>query len=150
MSSKSMRRVLLMSAATSFGADALETLKEEVPKMIEAINLSRPPVSVLGEILLKKYGAEIRQTTARQFIGLGVGAILQELGYEISARGVRISGDPVFRSGALYRLRVEGGNAEADDALDRMMKSLSPDQAKRAYRALVRHFPELKSEANQE
>jgi hypothetical protein len=133
------------STGLAIGAAVLETLKREEPNLIAAAEQKRPPVAAVSGILLKRFGEEVKRTSVRQFIGLATRAILEEAGYEVAYRGVRIRGDPVFRTGAVYRPRVDGGKApEADDALDRMMASLTSDQAKRAFRALLNHFPNLR------
>ena len=138
-----------MATALPSGAALLECLKGELPRLIAAANQSQPPVSAVSSILVKRYGAEMQRTVVRQFIGLGIRALLEQAGYEVSYRGVRTNHDPIFRSGAIYRLRADSGNAAvADDSLDRMMKALRPDQASRAYRALLFHFPHLQDEAD--
>jgi hypothetical protein len=135
------------STALAIGAAVLETLKREKPGLIAAAEQKRPPVAAVSGILLKRFGEEVKRTSVRQFIGLATRAILEDAGYEVAYRGVRIRDDPIFRSGAVYRPRVDGGNAPAaDDALDRMMASLTSDQAKRAFRALLHHFPNLRDE----
>jgi hypothetical protein len=146
MPSKSMRRAERASTALPFGAAVLETLKGEEPRLIAAAEQKRPPVAAVSGILLEMIGEEAKRPPVRKFVGLVTRAVLEKAGYEVAYRGVRITGDPVFRSGAVYQRRVDGGNAPApDDALDRMMKSLTPDQAERAFRALLCHFPHLRS-----
>ncbi len=147
MPSRSMTRAMRGSAGLAIGGAILETLKREKPNLIAAAEQKRPPVAAVSRILLKKFGEEVKRTSVRQFIGLATRAILEEAGYEVESRGVRIRGDPVFRTGAVYRPRMHGGKApEADDALDRMMASLTLDQAKRAFRALLHQFPNLRDE----
>ena len=140
-----MTRAVRGATGLAIGGAVLETLKREKPNLIAAAEQKRPPVAAVSRILLKKFGEEVKRTSVRQYIGLASRAILEEAGYEVESRGVRIRGDPVFRTGAVYRPRMDGGKApEADDALDRMMASLTLDQAKRALRALLNHFPNLR------
>ena len=147
MITKPMRRAERAATALANGESILETLKSARNALIGAAKQSRPPVSAVSEILLEKYGAEIKKTPVRQFVGLAVRAILEEAGFEVAYGGVRINGDPVFRTGSVYRPRSDHYDApEADDPLDRMLKALSPDQAKKAFRALLRHFPDLRDE----
>jgi hypothetical protein len=142
-----MTRAVRGAMGLAIGGAILETLKKEKPNLIAAAEQKRPPVAAVSRILLKRFGEEVKRTSVRQFIGLATRAILEEAGYEIEYRGVRIRGDPVFRTGAVYRPRVDGGKApEADDALDRMMASLTSDQAKRAFRALLHQFPNLRDD----
>jgi hypothetical protein len=145
-----MRRAERAAAALVHGDEILETLKAARPKLIAAAKQSRPPVAAVSALLLESHGAEVKQTPVRQFIGLVVRAILEEAGFEVAYTGVRIKDDPVFRTGSAYRPRSDDNDtSEVDDTLDRMMKALTADQARRAFRALLRHFPDLRDEGNE-
>jgi hypothetical protein len=151
MRTKSMRRAERAATALVDGEAILGTLNAARARLVAAAKQSRPPVAAVSEILLEKHGEEIKKTPVRQFVGLAVRAILEEAGFEVAYTGVRINGDPVFRTGSVYRLRTDEDDApEVDDALDRMMKSLTPDQAQRAFRALLRYFPDLCDEDTSE
>ena len=148
MQTKSMRRAERAATALVNGEAILETLKTARTRLIAAAKQSRPPVAAVSTTLLEKHGNEIKQTPVRQFIGLAVRAILEEAGFEVAYTGVRINGDPVFRTGSVYRLRTGDNEApEATDVFDRMMKSLTPDEAQRAFRSLLLYFPDLRDEA---
>ncbi|MGO9238569.1 MAG: hypothetical protein ACLP4V_32405 [Methylocella sp.] len=148
MRTKSMQRAERAATALVNGEAILGTLKAQRPRLIAAAKQSRPPVAAVSEALLEEHGEEIKKTPVRQFVGLAVRAILEEAGYEVAYTGVRINGDPVFRTGSVYRLRTNEDEApEVDDALDRMMKSLTTDQAQRAFRALLLYFPDLRDQA---
>ena len=145
-----MTRAVRGATGLAIGGAILETLKREKPNLIAAAEQKRPPVAAVSRILLKRFGEEVKRTSTRQFIGLVTRAILEEAGYEVAYTGVRINGDPVFRTGSVYRLRTDDNDAaKVDDALDRMMKSLTPDQAQHAFRALRRHYPDLGNEDNE-
>jgi len=151
MQTKSMRRAERAATALVNGEAILQTLKAARARLIAAAKQSRPPVAAVSTTLLEKHGNEIKQTPVRQFIGLAVRAILEDAGFEVAYTGVRINGDPVFRTGSVYRSRTNDDDApEADDALERMMKSLTPDQAQRAFRALLLYFPDLRDEDTSE
>lgn len=140
----SMQRAERAATALVNGEAILRTLNAARGRLVAAAKRSRPPVAAVSEILLEKHGAEIKRTPVRQFVGIAVRAILEEAGYEVAYTGVRINGDPVFRTGSVYKLREDNPAAlEVDDALDRMMKYLTPNQARRAFRALRRYFPNL-------
>jgi hypothetical protein len=148
---KSMRRAERASTALVNGEAILATLKAEQPRLVAAAKQSRPPVAAVSETLLNRHGDAITELPVRQFVGLAVRAILEDAGFEVAYTGVRIKDDPVFRTGSVYRPRSKDHDAaKADDALDRMMKSLSSDQAQRAFRALLRHFPDLRDEENRQ
>jgi hypothetical protein len=139
-----MLRAERAATALPTGSKILETLNKERPKLIAAAKLSRPPVASVSKILLEKHGAEIMETPVRQFIGLSIRAILEEEGFEIAHTGVRINGDPVFRTGAVYRQKDSAGLDNAtDEIFNRLIKVLTLEEAKSAFRALVREFPQL-------
>lgn len=100
---------------------------------------------------MERFGEEVKRTLVRQFVGLCVRAILYEAGYRVAYTGVRIKGDRVFRTGAVYQLRMDDADTrEAQDLLERLMKSLSPDEARRAFRTLLCRFPDLLDEADRD
>ena len=149
--SSTMQRAERTAMALQIGPAILEMLKAERPALIAAAEQQRPPVSAVSAPLLKKFGAmEMRQALARQIVGLGVRAVLDEAGFEVSHAGVRLKDDALFSTGAVYRRRSD--NADVPDALDmfdRLAKALTPDEARRALRALLLHFPELQAEPAQ-
>src|SRR5271157_2289865 len=119
MRTKSMQRAERAATALVNGEAILGTLKAQRPRLIAAAKQSRPPVAAVSEALLEEHGEEIKKTPVRQFVGLAVRAILEEAGYEVAYTGVRINGDPVFRTGSVYRLRTDEDEApEVDNALD--------------------------------
>ncbi len=150
MSAKSMRRAERAATSLVAGEAILATLKNEQTRLVAAAKQSRPPVAAVSGILLKKHGDTVMELPVRQFVGLAVRAILEEAGFEVAYTGVRINGDPVFRTGSVYRPHTDDNDApEMDDVLERMMKALTADQARRAFRALLRHFPDLRDEGNE-
>lgn len=151
MSSKSMRRAERAATSLVKGEAILATLKKEQPRLVAAAKQSRPPVAAVSGVLLKKHGDAVTELPVRQFVGLAVRAILEEAGYEVAYTGVRINGDPVFRTGSVYRPRTDDHEApQKDDVLERMLRALTSDQAARAFSTLLRHFPHLRDEGNEE
>ena len=149
MSSKHMQRALRSSTAVPRGPLILQTLEANRGALIAAAKASRPPIAAVSAILAEKFGTDVKERRVRQFIGLGVGAVLYDAGFEVSHTGVRVKGDPIFTTGSVYRLRVNDVDANAPeegDVLERMMKLLTRDEAKRALRALKRYFPDLEEE----
>jgi len=64
----------------------------------------------------------------KQFTGLCVRAVLEEEGFELAETGVRLSNDPVFRTGSVYR---RNSASDSKDLLARFVESLSDDEARR-------------------
>jgi hypothetical protein len=151
MSAKSMRRAERAATSLVAGEAILATLKNEQTRLVAAAKQSRPPVAAVSGILMKKHGDTVMELPVRQFVGLAVRAILEEAGFEVAYTGVRINGDPVFRTGSVYRPRTDDHEApQQDDALERMLRALTPGQAARALRVLVRQFPNLLDESDDE
>jgi hypothetical protein len=148
MASKAMRRAERAAATLVRGPEILEKLKTCRRDLITSVKKQRPPVSAVSQLLLDEFGQEIKRLPVKQFVGLAVRAILEEAGYEIAYSGVRIGDDPVFASGSIYRIRSDASDdaPQIDDALERMLKGLTPDQASRASRFLRRHFPHVREE----
>jgi hypothetical protein len=151
MPSTPMQRATRMATAVPNGPAILETLKAERQTLIAAAEQSRPPVAAVSEILVNTHGEVVRKKLVRQFIGLSAGAILNEAGYRVAYTGVRIKGDSIFLTGSVYQRRVDDVDApKAQDVLERLMKALTPDEATRAFRALLCRFPELLDEVDRD
>jgi hypothetical protein len=148
MTSKSMRRAERAAATLLKGRDILETLKMHRRELVASAKQQRPPVSAVSQKLLDEFGQDIKRLPVKQFVGLAVRAILEEAGFDIAYSGVRISDDPVFTSGSVYKVRADESldAPQSDDALERMLKGLTPEQATRATRFLRRHFPHVREE----
>ena len=77
----------------------------------------------------------------RQFVGLVIRAILEEEGFRVAESGVRISRDPIFRTGAVYEAIADekkAGSLESlvaflteklsDSEIGRLRQLLSPSR----------------------
>lgn len=150
MPSTPMQRATRMATAVPNGLAIFETLKAAQQTLIAAAEQSRPPVAAVSEILVNTHGEVVRQKLVRQFIGLCAGAILNEAGYRVAYTGVRVK-DSIFLTGSVYQRRVDNVDApKAQDVLERLMKALTPDEATRAFRALLCRFPELLDEVDRD
>ncbi|TAY16708.1 hypothetical protein ELH91_07935 [Rhizobium leguminosarum] len=96
------------------------TSQPYINEMKKGVEENVPPVSKISHLLQEHFVSvpDITALAVRQFVGMAVRAILAEEGYEVEERGVRISGDPVFRSGSTYRL-VKTDEEEEEDLLVR-------------------------------
>jgi hypothetical protein len=77
--------------------------REVRASLVAAAKAGVPPVASISEELKAKIGEEVTSLPVRSFVGICVRAILEEEGFEVAEKGVRISGDPVFRTGSVYR-----------------------------------------------
>lgn len=145
MTSKAMRRATRSAPALIDGQELLEfvTARGTRKKLIAAVESGVPPVSAIsGELRQRFETMKTKSPVGKQFVGLCVRAVLEEEGYEACRTGVRLHRDPVFTTGSVYRRMGEQSAAEpADDALERMMGSLTEADALRAARALEKAFP---------
>ncbi|NTG45807.1 hypothetical protein G6M04_00365 [Agrobacterium rhizogenes] len=132
--SKSLIRKANRAAQSIVGGDRLLARLTSAPYLRElkkGVAESVPPVSKISRMLQEDFPSEPEMTLpVRQFIGMTVRAILAAEGYEVEERGVRISGDPVFRTGATYRLAVSGDDEE-EDFLVRFVGMLTTDELHR-------------------
>jgi hypothetical protein len=142
---KSMRRAETAASTLVSGPEILAALRRARRELIAMAEQSRPPVAAVSQMLLEKFGAEVKRLPVRQFIGLAVRAILEDAGFEVAYSGVKISEDPIFTSGSVYRNQSDQPRSpsEYDDAFERMLKALKPEQATRAVYLLNRYNPHL-------
>ena len=59
----------------------------------------------------------MRPPAVRQFAGLVIRAILEEEGFRVAETGVRISRDPIFRTGAVYEAIADEKKAGSLESL---------------------------------
>src|SRR5262249_2782529 len=62
-----------------------------------------PPITAISGPLMELVGAnDVKLQPVKQFAGICVRAVLEEEGFQLAAKGVRVSNDPVFRTGSTY------------------------------------------------
>lgn len=104
-STRAMMRAKRAAHALHRGNEILDFLGQRAVRasLIAAAEAGVPPLAAISERLKAKIGEEITSLPVRSFVGICVRAILEEEGFEVAEKGVRISGDPVFRVGSVYR-----------------------------------------------
>lgn len=105
--------------------------------LVRAADEGVPPVSRISENLVELHNQselDVTSIATRQFIGSVVRGILEREGYEVTERGVKLPRDTVFRTGSVYGRVNE--SADDDDILQRFIRTLSDDEARRALRFL--------------
>ncbi len=90
--------------------------------------------SAISHDLVKRFGQEsFASTAARQFVGVAVAACLEAEGYAAAPKRVRLKGDPIFETGAVFLKRVLPHPSSAQDLLARFVASLDrPPKRKRS------------------
>jgi hypothetical protein len=72
-------------------------------RMQTATYIKRPAVEPLSPGLLAEFGSELAEDRIKQMIGHMVGQIMDAMGYELDAVGLRITKPGLFSTGARYR-----------------------------------------------
>ncbi len=139
--SSRMRRAQRSARAIVGGQKILDHLLKDDNKrrLIEAANEGVPPVSRISATLVKVAeagGIDLKAMSVRQFIGMIVRAILEDEGYSIAEKGVRLAHDPVFTSGSVYQKRSVAGDGKQGTILERLLASLTDFEAEQALAVL--------------
>ncbi len=106
MTSKAMRRAERSSRAVLHGAKILQLVcnPKNRERLVTAAKLGMPPVTAISSAVQKLVGEnDAKLAPIKQFTGLCVRAVLEEEGFELLETGVRISNDPIFRTGSVYQ-----------------------------------------------
>ena len=103
MHSKSMRRAERSARAITHGAKILQFVQSPSvrQRLVQAAELGSPPVTAISSDVQKLVGKkDAKLPPIKQYTGLCVRAVLEEEGFELVQTGVRVSKDPIFRTGS--------------------------------------------------
>ena len=129
--SQSMQRVRRSARAVPHGTEILEFMLQPKTRqlLVTAAESGVPAVTAISGKLQELVGfKDAKLAPVKQFTGLSVRAVLEEEGFEVAGVGVRLSNDPVFRTGSVYRRHTD---SDSTDLLARIAASLTDDEAKR-------------------
>jgi hypothetical protein len=129
--SKAMRRATRSARAVVHGAQILQMIQQPKVRrtLVAAAESGVPPVTAIsGKIPETIPARDAKLPPVRQFIGLCVRAVLEEEGFEVAEAGVRVSNDPIFRTGSTYR-RMQADSKAISDLLTRFVESLTDQEA---------------------
>jgi hypothetical protein len=138
MQSKAMRRAARSARAVLHGPEILELVREPKTRrlLVAAAESGAPPVTAVSDRLLQLIAVkDAKLMPLKQFTGLCVRAVLEEEGFEVAETGVRVSRDPVFRTGSTYR-RIQAEQRLSSELLLRFIQSLTDEEARQALRLL--------------
>jgi hypothetical protein len=116
----------------------LELIQEPKTRrlLVAAAERGEPPVTAISDKLLQLIPAkDAKLMPLKQFAGLSVRAVLEEEGFEVAETGVRVSNDPVFRTGSTYR-RIQAEQRRSSELLVRIIQDLTDEEARQALRLL--------------
>jgi hypothetical protein len=104
-STRAMTRAKRAAHALHRGNEILDLVGQPAERaaLIAAAEAGVAPISAVSEKLKAKIGDDINTLPVKSFVGICVRAVLEEEGFEVVQKGVRVSNDPVFRSGSVYR-----------------------------------------------
>ena len=134
MTTRAMRRARRSAGALKYGPEVLELIQEPKTRrlLVDAAERGAPPVTAISDKLLQVIPAkELKLMPLKQFAGLCVRAVLEEEGFEVAEAGVRVSNDPIFRTGSTYQ-RVKAQKSASSSLLERLIGALTEDEARQA------------------
>ena len=134
MTTKAMRRATRSARALRHGPEVLELIQDpEIRRLlVDAAETGAPPVTAIsGELLERIPTKDAKLMPLKQFAGLCVRAVLEEEGFEVAEAGVRVSNDPIFRTGSTYQ-RVKAQKSASSSLLERLIGALTEDEARQA------------------
>ena len=139
MDGKAAIRAKRTARAIPGGQEILDLLQatEVRAAILAAAEAGHPPVAAVSQRLIDAMGLEaVRSTPVKMFVGLCISAIL-EADYNVFASRVRLSKDPLFSTGTVYKRRADRVSDEPTDMLERFLMCLQPEEADRAIAILT-------------
>lgn len=98
--------------------------------LLAAAQARQAPVGAISAALVERFGRDsFASIAARQFVGFAVAARLEALNFVPDGTRVRIKGDPIFSSGALFQRAAEPPRSSVEDLLARLVASLTDAEA---------------------
>jgi hypothetical protein len=144
MESKAMRRAVRSARAVILGPEILKFIQDPKTRqrLIAAAESGAPPITAISGRLAKIVGArDVKLPPVKQFAGVCVRAVLEEAGFQVAAKGVRVSRDPVFRTGSTYERMVPTNKATF---LARLVQCMNDEEAGEVLELLKRRRTEGK------
>jgi hypothetical protein len=129
MKTKAMRRAERSARAVLHGEQILQFIQGPQARkaLVQAAELGLPAVTAVSSDLQKLVGkGDAKLSPIKQYTGLCVRAVLEDEGFELVQAGVRVSNDPIFRTGSVYQRRQEP--QPAADLLTRLIESLTKEE----------------------
>jgi hypothetical protein len=140
MESKAMRRAVRSARAVLHGARILEFIQDPRTrqKLVAAAESGAPPITAISGRLAELVGAkDVKLAPVKQFAGVCVRAVLEDEGFQLAAKGVRVSNDPVFQTGSTYE-RISVGMTNNATFLTRLVQCMTDDEASEVLELLRR------------
>jgi hypothetical protein len=126
---KAMRRAERTARAVLHGEEILQFIQSPRARkhLVQAAELGLPPVTAISSDVQKLVGKrDAKLSPIKQYAGLCIRAVLEEEGFELVQTGVRVSNDPIFRTGSVYQRRQQP--QPPADLLARLIQSLTEEE----------------------
>jgi hypothetical protein len=134
MSIPLLTRATRMSRTVSYDGEILKAIQSPEARTLLARAAAQGimPLNAISELLLARLGPEaFKERRALQYCGTVARAVLAEEGFEVAQANVRVRGDPLFKSGAIYH-RVSDAPPAPAPLIIRLLDTLSLDEAEAA------------------
>ena len=136
---KAMRRAVRSARAVPRGQQILALVRSNEARrlLVEAAKAGVPPVTAISHLVMREIGEQdAKLIRVKQFVGVCVRAILEEDGFEVASKGVRVSNDPLFSTGATYQ-PVRSPSARVS-LVERLLRALNDEEVEEAMTYLRR------------
>ncbi|WP_157063997.1 hypothetical protein [Methylobacterium tarhaniae] len=98
--------------------------------LLAAVPQGKPPVGAISGLLIDKFGIDtFKSPQTKQFVGVAVAAKLETLGYVATGKRIRITNDPIFTTGGLFRKVAASPRSSSHELLARFVAALTEDEA---------------------
>lgn len=98
--------------------------------LLEAVSAGDPPVSAISHRLIEKFGGDIfASPQAKRFVGVVTAAKLERLGCVPTGKRVRLTRDPLFTTGSLFRKAPLSPKSSSHELLARFVAALTEEEA---------------------
>ena len=98
--------------------------------LLDAVSAGDPPAGAISHRLIEEFGGDaFASPQAKQFVGVAVAARLERLGYVATGKRVRMTRDPLFTTGGLFRKLPESPKSSSHELLARFVAALTKEEA---------------------
>jgi len=131
-----LQRVQRSARAVLRGEEILEWVKTTKvrARLVAVAATGAPAVTAISNDLIKLIGKkDAKLLPIKQFAGRCVRAVLEQEGFELAEKGVRLSNDPLFRTASVYRRRTIATENAPTELLVRFIQTLTDDEVRQAF-----------------
>jgi hypothetical protein len=105
-------------------------------KLIRAAERGDLPLNTIGPELVSTFPQATADLRVRQLAGLIIRMVLEQAGFVVERNRRIVFDAPPFKFGATFRRRPEAAEGDGNGLVERIVASLTPEEAELAYRLL--------------